>query len=197
MGVPAIVFLVVFSYVPMPGIIIAFKDYNVVDGVFRSRWNGLQNFAFLVRSGDIVRITLNTLRLNLLFILFGTVSQVAFATLLNEVRNGTFKRLCQSFVFFPYFISWVVVGSLAYNLFATDGGMFNTVRAGLGLAAVDWYSRPDLWPAILTVAYVWKWIGFGSIVYLAAISGIDPSLYEAARIDGANRWAQIRRITLP
>lgn len=197
MALPAILFFVIFCYVPMPGIVIAFKDYNVVDGVFGSRWNGLRNFAFLVRSGDIYRITLNTLRLNVLFIVFSTVAQVTFALLLNEVRNGAFKKLCQSFVFFPYFISWVVVGSLSYNLFATDVGFFNGVRSSIGLQPIEWFARPEYWGTILTSAYTWKWIGFGSIIYLAAIHGIDPTFYEAARIDGGNRWVQIRFITLP
>jgi putative aldouronate transport system permease protein len=197
MALPAIVFFVVFCYVPMPGIIIAFKDYNAIDGVFGSRWSGFANFAFLVKTGDVYRITFNTLRLNALFIVFGTVCQVSFAVLLNEVRNGLFKKVVQSFVFFPYFISWVVVGSLAYNLFATDIGFLNAALRAIGLPPVDWYSRPELWPAILTSAYAWKWVGFGSIIYLAAIHGIDPTFYEAARIDGGNRWVQVRFITLP
>jgi putative aldouronate transport system permease protein len=197
MALPSVLFFIVFCYVPMPAIVIAFKNYNVVDGIFGSPWNGLANFAFLVRSGDIYRITYNTLKLNVLFIAVATASQVAFAILLNEVRSGIFKKLVQSFVFFPYFISWVVVGALAYNLFATDVGYFNAVRTAIGLKPIEWFSSPQYWPAILTGAYTWKWIGFGSIIYLAAIHGIDPTLYEAARIDGADRWAQIRFVTLP
>jgi putative aldouronate transport system permease protein len=197
MALPAVLFFVIFCYLPMPGIIIAFKDYNVMDGIYGSKWNGLKNFAFLVISGDIYRITWNTLRFNLLFIAFGTASQVTFAILLNEVRAGLFKKLVQSFVFFPYFVSWVVVGSLTYNLFATDVGSLNALRGAFGLAPVDWYNSPAVWPGILTVAYVWKWIGFGSIIYLAAIHGIDATLYEASRIDGASRWVQARAITLP
>ncbi len=197
MALPGILYFVLFCYVPLPGIIIAFKDYNVRDGVFGSPWNGLRNFRFLVLSGDLVRVTLNTLRLNALFILFATATQVGFAILLNEVRAGPFKRLCQSFVFFPYFISWVVVGSLAYNLFATDVGFLNSALGLVGLEPIAWYSRPELWPGVLSAAYIWKWLGWGSIIYLAAISGIDPSLYEAARIDGGGRWVQVRRITLP
>ena len=133
MALPGVIFFVIFCYVPMPGIAIAFKDYNVVDGVFGGRWNGFRSFAFLVGSGDIHRITLNTLRLNAIFILFSTAAQVAFALLLNEIRNGALKKLCQSFVFFPYFISWVAVGSLSYNLFATDVGFPNGVRGAIGL----------------------------------------------------------------
>jgi putative aldouronate transport system permease protein len=197
MTLPALLFFVIFCYLPMPGIIIAFKAWNVVDGIYGSKWNGFRNFAFLVVSGDIYRITWNTIRLNLLFIAFGTASQVGFAIVLNEVRTGLFKRLVQSFVFFPYFVSWVVVGSLTYNLFATDVGSLNALRTTFGLAPLDWYNSPSYWPAILTTAYVWKWIGFGSIIYLAAIHGIDGTLYEAARIDGANRWVQARSITLP
>jgi putative aldouronate transport system permease protein len=197
MTLPAVLFFVIFCYLPMPGIIIAFKDYNAMDGIYGSKWNGLRNFAFLVVSGDIYRITWNTVRFNVFFIAFGTASQVAFAILLNEVRGGLFKKLVQSFVFLPYFVSWVVVGSLTYNLFATDVGSLNALRGAFGLAPIDWYNSPAYWPSILTVAYVWKWLGFGSIIYLAAIHGIDGTLYEASRIDGANRWVQARAITLP
>jgi putative aldouronate transport system permease protein len=197
MTLPALAFFVIFAYLPMPGIIIAFKDYNAADGIYGSAWNGLRNFAFLVISGDIYRITWNTLRLNVLFIVFGTASQVAFAILLNEVHARLFKKVVQSFVFFPYFVSWVVVGSLTYNLFASEVGSLNALRGAFGLGPVEWYSSPSRWTAILTIAYVWKWIGFGSIIYLAAIHGIDATLYEAARIDGANRWVQARAITLP
>ena len=197
MGLPAILFFLIFSYIPMAGVLIAFKDYNVVDGIIGSPFSGLRNFEFLFKSQDAYRITLNTLRLNCMFILFGTAAQVGTALLLNEMGNRFFRKMYQSLTFIPYFISWVVVGAFSYNLFATDIGLLNSLRSMAGLEALEWYSKAEYWPAILTFTYLWKWTGYGSIIYLSAIAGIDLDIYESATIDGCNKLGLARYITLP
>lgn len=197
MGVPALIYFVVFCYLPMAGIVIAFKDYNVVDGIFGSRFIGLKNFDFLFKSRDALRITFNTLRLNFFFIVSGVISQVGIAILLNEIKNKMMKKLYQSIIFAPYFISWVIVGAFAYNIFAKDIGILNSLRASIGLDPIEWYAKANYWPFILTGTYIWKWMGYGTIIYLSAISSIDQSIYESGSIDGCNKWQLIRYITIP
>lgn len=195
-ALPGILFFLVFCYLPMIGIIIAFKDYNAADGIFASKFVWFNNFRFLFVSGDALRITFNTLYLNVLFIGFGTAAQVGVALLFNEVKNKAFKRISQSMILLPYFISWVVVGVFAYYLFANNG-VLNSVIGAVGIKPVQWYSEPQYWPAFLTLASIWKSIGFGSIIYLAAITGMDQEICEAAVIDGCNRGQLIWHITLP
>jgi putative aldouronate transport system permease protein len=197
MALPGIVFFIVFNYLPMAGIIVAFKDFNYHLGFFHSPWIGLQNFGFFISSGAFWPITRNTLVLNGLFIVTAIVMQVGMALLLNEVLNGTFKRVTQSFMFFPYFISWILVSVLVYNIFQSDRGSLNSLLKTLHLQPVSWLSNPSYWPGILTIIYNWKWTGYGAIVYLAALSGINEELYEAAWIDGAGRWRQVRAISIP
>lgn len=196
LAVPGILFFLVFAYFPMVGIIIAFKDYNVIDGIFRSPFIGLQNFAFLIKSQDIYRVTFNTLFLNTLFIVFGTLAQILIALLLNEIGSTVFKKVSQTVILLPYLISWVIVGVISYYLFEPTG-FLNIIIKTIGLKPVDWYSSPQYWPAILTFSYIWKWVGYGSVIFLAAIVGIDQQIYEAARTDGCNRWGLIRYMTLP
>ncbi|MFD0961482.1 ABC transporter permease [Paenibacillus chungangensis] len=197
MAIPGILYFFIWHYLPMVGIVIAFKNYNVIDGIFGSEWNGLKNFDFLIKSGDIFRITFNTLFLNMLFIGFGTVFQVGIAILLNEVGKSWFKKLSQSLLLLPYFISWVVVGVFVYYIFATNTGMLNGLLGWFGIDPMPWYQSPEFWPAILTATYIWKWVGYGSVIYLAAIVGIDSTIYEAAKIDGCNKWQLIRYVTIP
>jgi len=196
-GLPGIIYFLIFAYLPMVGIIIAFKDYNVMDGIFGSKFIGLKNFEFIVQSNDLFRITFNTLFLNTLFIVFGTLSQVGISLLLNEVKSTLFKRINQSLLLLPYFISWVIVGVIGYYLFGTETGFLNTLRNAIGLDSVEWYSSPQYWPLILTFTYIWKWVGYGSIIYLSAIVGIDQQIYESAQIDGCNKWQVIKYITIP
>jgi putative aldouronate transport system permease protein len=197
MTIPALLFLIVFNYVPMYGIQIAFRNFNVVDGISRSPFVGLKNFAFFFKSDFFYTITFNTLYLNFLFISTGVLTQVSTAILINEVLQLRLKKLFQTAMFFPYFISWVIVTALVTSLLSERFGLVNRVLTQLGLETVVWYFEPKIWPAILTVASIWKGLGYGVVIYLAKIAGIDAEIYEAARIDGAGKFHEIRHITLP
>lgn len=197
MLIPAVVYTLIFSYLPMGGIVLAFKNYNYADGIFFSPWCGLQNFRFFFQSGQALRVTLNTLAYNLVFIAVGTLLQVAVAILLSELRGKYFKKAAQSIMFLPYFISWVIVSVIAYNLLNYDYGLINSVLENLGMEKISFYENASWWPAILIFFNTWKGVGYGSVMYLAAIMGIDTSMYEAAEIDGANVFQRITKITLP
>jgi len=197
LALPGLAFFLLFNYLPMFGIIVAFKDFNYRDGFFRSPWAGLKNFGFFFNTYDALHVTRNTVVLNGLFITTSLVLQIGFAVLLNEIRAGWFKKITQSFMFFPYFVSWIVVSVFVYNIFHSQYGSLNHLLRGLGMEPVSWLSRSEYWTWILTFIYDWKWTGFGIIIYLAAIVGINPELFEAAEIDGAGRLTQITRITLP
>jgi len=196
-ALPGIAWFLTFCYAPMAGIIIAFKNYNPIDGIFGSPWNGLKNFEFLFKSGDIYRITFNTLYLNALFIVFGLICAVGVALLINELRGKYFKRVAQGMMLLPFFISWVIMGTISTYLFGTDVGFINNIVASLGGEPIRWYNSPQYWPAILTISSVWKGLGYGSIIYLGAIVGVDQEIYEAAEIDGCGKWQLARRVTLP
>jgi len=197
MLLPAIIYLIVFAYLPMTGIILAFKKYTYSGGIFGSPWNGLRNFDFFFRSGQALVVTRNTVLYNLLFILFNTVLQVTVAILITEVSGRLFKKVAQTMLFLPYFISWVVVSVIAFNLLSYDVGIINAVIKNIGGEKISFYSEIKFWPVILTLFQAWKGVGYGSIIYLAAIMGIDTEIYEAARIDGANVFQRIFRITIP
>jgi putative aldouronate transport system permease protein len=197
MCLPALALLLVFNYLPMPGILIAFKNYKFNLGIYGSPWVGLKNFQYLFASGVAGRILLHTVVFNGLFILTNLVVSIALALLFNEVRSPDLARLYQSSVFFPYFVSWVVAGYFALALFSTDGGLLNNLRQQLGLLPFPWLRTPAIWPFILIVANLWKNAGYASLVYLAAMLGINSEYYEVAEIDGASRWQQILYITLP
>ncbi len=197
MAAPGLLLLIVFSYLPMFGIIIAFKDYRAAQGIFDSAWIGFKNFEFLFRSPAIARITFNTIFLNALFIITGTVAAIALALMLNEVRFKLAARTYQTVVFFPYFISWVIVGYFSFAMLNSDSGLVNNVLRSLGMKEVAWYSSPQYWPTILTITNIWKGVGYGSVLYLAGMLGINQEYYEAAMLDGATKWQQIRYITLP
>ena len=197
MLLPAVLYTLLFAYLPMVGALMAFKDYNYADGIFHSPWCGQQNFKFFFSSGQALKITLNTLGYNLLFIVVGTALQVTVAILLSELKNVRFKKTAQSLMFLPYFISWVIVSVIAYNLLSYDSGMVNSLLSSWGMEKISFYEDASFWPAILVFFSVWKGIGYGSVMYLAAIMGIDTSMYEAAEIDGANVFQRIFKITLP
>ncbi|MCL2879617.1 MAG: ABC transporter permease subunit [Treponema sp.] len=197
MLIPAILYFVVFSYIPMAGSIVAFKRFNYNQGIFGSPWNGLENFRFFFISGQAWNVTRNTFLYNILFMVTGNVLQITIAILLVELPSKTFRKVSQTMMFLPYFISWVVAGTFVYNLFNYEFGTINTLLKSLGLKPIDVYSNPSVWKYILLFFNSWKWAGYGSVVYLAAILGIDTELYEAAQIDGAGVWCRIRRITLP
>ncbi len=189
---------IIFCYVPMPGVIIAFKKYNYSDGIFGSAWNGLENFRYLLISKKLWILTRNTLLYNIAFIFFGTVTEVGFAIILNEMMHLKFKKVAQSFMFLPHFISWVVVATIMLNIFG-DHGVLNQILNGLGLESYNIYAYENakVWPVVMVALKIWKSAGYGSVVYLAAIVGISPDINEAAKIDGANIWQRIWRITIP
>lgn len=197
MCVPAILFFLVMSYLPMPGLYLAFINYNYSAGIFGSQFVGFDNFKFLVTSGALWKLTSNTIAYNLAFILFGNILQIGIAVLLNELRKKWFKKVTQSMMFLPFFISFVLVGLIAYNILSYDYGMLNGILKSIGWDPVKTYSNPTIWPLIIVITYLWHSTGYGSIVYFAAIMGLDSEIVEAAEIDGANAVQRIRFIVLP
>ena len=197
MFIPVALYFILFYYLPMGGVLLAFKDFNYRDGILGSPFNGLKNFEFFFRSGKAFAVTRNTVLYNLTFLAMYTFFSVLTAILISEMRAKRFKKTAQTFMFMPYFISWVVASAFLYNLFNYDYGMVNRLLAAFGINPVNIYAEPVFWYFILPFMYVWKWIGFGSVLYLAAIMGIDQECYEAATIDGANEFQKIFQITLP
>lgn len=194
---PAVIYTLIFSYYPMAGIVMAFKKYNYTGGIWGSPWNGIENFKFFFKSGQAGTVTRNTVLYNLLFIVVGTVTQIAVAVFLTEIHNKRFRKISQSMMFLPYFISWVIVGVMAFNIFSSDYGFLNRLITALGGEKFPFYTKPAAWPFILLFFNIWKGVGYGSVMYLAAIMGIDTSIYEAAAIDGANVFQRIFKVTIP
>jgi putative aldouronate transport system permease protein len=197
MCLPAILFFLVFAYGPMPGAYIAFTNFNYRDGIFGSPFVGLRNFEFLVKSGQLWLLTKNTVLYNVAFIVIGNVLQIALALMLNEIRSKYFKKVSQTLMFLPYFVSVVLIGVIAFNLLNYDTGALNALIISTGGNPVKIYSEAGLWPFIIVIAHLWQSTGYGSIVYFAAIMGLDTSMFEAAAIDGASAWQRIRYIILP
>ncbi|QTH41066.1 sugar ABC transporter permease [Cohnella sp. LGH] len=197
LALPGLIFLIVFAYLPLTGHLIAFKKYRLADGLWGSQFVGLDNFKFFFMSSDWYKVTLNTIFLNGLFLVFGLGIALVLALFLNEIRHLLYKKLAQSFIFIPYFISWLVVSMMTFAFLNTTDGVVNRTLETYGLSPVNWYLKPVVWPGILTLIYVWKFAGYYSIIFLAAITGISGEYYESARIDGATRLQQIYHITLP
>lgn len=197
MALPGILLLFVFAYLPMFGLVIAFKDYRFADGIWGSAWVGLSNFRFLFGTDTAWRITRNTLLMNSIFMVVNTTVSLAVAMLLNEVFYSRLTKYYQTLLFFPYFISWVIASYFLYAFLNTENGLLNNWLTQLGMESIRWYRAPEYWPSILTLANLWNGVGFGSIIYLAGILGISPAYYEAAKIDGATKLQQIWSITLP
>ncbi|MGK9251002.1 ABC transporter permease [Paenibacillus humicus] len=197
MLLPGVLFFILFAYIPMAGIVLAFKQFNYAGGVFGSPWNGLDNFRFFFESGDAWRVTRNTALYNIAFIIVNNVLQIAAAILLFEAARPWFRKIFQTMLFLPYFISWVVVGAIAYNLFNYDYGTINVVLKALGMQPLDVYNTASYWPLLLVLISAWKALGYGSVMYLAAITGMDREMYEAAEIDGANIFQRMLHITIP
>lgn len=198
MLVPAFVYLIINNYLPMFGVFIAFKNINYTKGIWGSDWIGFKNFEYLFTTSDAFVITRNTLLYNGAFIIINMVLAVALAILLNEVKNRFMARFYQSVVLLPYLISMVIVGYLVLSFLNTENGFLNRqVLPLFGIEPITWYSQPKYWPFILTFVNMWVNVGYFCVIYLAAIIGIDHEYYEAATIDGASKWQQIRRITIP
>ena len=197
MLLPAIIYALVFLYAPMAGIVLAFKNYQYSGGIFGSPWCGLKNFKALLVAGKLGVVTRNTLLYNLAFIFLGVIFEMGSAILLNELLSEKFKKIAQSFMFLPYFISWVVVSAVMFNVFNYEKGVVNSVITALGGTRFDLYNTPSAWPIVLIFLKIWKQTGYGSVVYLAAITGLDQEMFEAASIDGAGTFQKIRYITIP
>jgi ABC-type polysaccharide transport system, permease component len=197
MLLPAIVFFIVFNYIPMLGIVIAFKKFNYRGGILGSPWAGLDNFKFLFIGGDIFKVARNTALYNTAFIIINNTVEIFVAIILTEITGKYFKKITQSIMFLPYFISWVVVGAFVYNIFNNEFGFMNTFLKALKMQPMNVYDKPIAWVFIIIVFCLWKSLGYETVLYLAAIAGIDREMYEAAEIDGANIFKRIRYITIP
>ena len=197
MLLPSVLFFFVFCYVPLGGIVIAFKDYQYDLGIFGSPWVGLDNFKFFFTSGKAWILCRNTILYNVAFTATGLFFQVSLAIIISQLGNKIFKKVSHSIIFLPYFISWVIVAAMAYNLLNYNYGVVNHIIRVFGGDPINFYATPGVWPYLLVFFSNWKGIGYGSVVYLATITGIDGSLYEAAMLDGASKWQQTRYITMP
>ncbi len=194
---PAVLYVLIFCYIPMGGVVIAFKNYNYSSGILGSAWVGMKNFRFLAISNKLWTLTRNTLAYNFVFITVGMFMEVSFAIIINEMRCKWFKKTFQSFMFLPFFISWVVATAVIQTLLDYDSGLITRLVESMGGNMVNIYTTASPWPYLLVFFRMWKGVGYGSIIYLSAISGIDQEMYEAAEIDGANSWQKVFRITVP
>lgn len=203
LALPTFIWYIVFSFLPMIGILIAFKDFRMIPGqgfissLFQSEWVGFTNFEFLFKTPDAAIIIRNTILYNVLFIILGTVVPVTLAIAITQMYSKKLAKLCQTAMFLPHFLSWVVVSYFVFAFLSYDKGIVNQILGWLGKDPIQWYMQEQYWPYILIFMQVWKTVGYGMIVYLAAIAGIDQSYYEAAIIDGATKWQQIKFITVP
>ena len=187
----------VFNYIPMGGIIIAFKKYTYSGGIFGSDWCGFDNFEFFFKSKDFLNITWNTLYLNTVFIITGLISAITVGVLLYQLTNRRKTKVFQTMLITPHFISWVVAAYMLYIIINPEFGLMNQYLNSMGKEAVDLYSKPSAWPVILTIASIWKSVGMDSVIYYAALMGISQDLFEAADVDGATVWQKVRYIMLP
>ena len=197
MMIPGIVYLIINNYIPMVGLIIAFKKYNYSKGLWGSDWYGLRNFTYLFKTQDARNIIRNTLGYNALFIVLSHALAIAVAIMLNFLHGKRNKKFYQTVILTPYLISMVVVSYIVFGFLSQESGYLNRLLVAMGGKTISWYTQAKYWPYILTIVYLWKNFGYSSIVYYATCIGIDTSLYEAAEIDGAGRWKQIWHVTLP
>lgn len=198
MMLPGVLYLIVNNYLPMAGLVIAFKQVDFKKGIFASDWAGLKNFEFLFASDDAALITRNTLLYNLVFIVLNTVLGILLAIFICDVASKKLKKIYQSAILFPFLMSMVIVGYIVYAFFSMQSGIVNkTILPALGMDPIFWYNEPKYWPAILIFVNAWKGVGYGCLIYISSINGIDPTYYEAAELDGAGKLKQIWHITLP
>lgn len=197
MLLPGFVYILINNYLPMGGLIMAFKNVNWQKGIWKSDWAGLSNFEYLFKTPDAFIITRNTICYNVAFILINLVIAVIYAILLSEIRSKLAVKLYQTVIMLPFMISMVIVSYLAYAFLAGDNGLLNGLIIQLGKEPVSWYTEPKYWPFILVIVNCWKGVGYGTVVYLSSILGIDPELYEAAAVDGIGEMQKIWYITIP
>lgn len=200
MMAPGLIYLFINNYIPMFGLVSAFKQVNFVDGIYKSPWADpwYKNFVYLFSSKDAWVITRNTILYNLAFILVNNVLGILIAIFISDVQNKRAKKIYQSAILFPFLMSMVIVSYIVFALLSNENGMLNkSILPMLGMEPVSWYAEPGAWPVILVLVNFWKGVGYGCLIYIASIAGIDRQIYEAAQIDGATRWQLIRKITLP
>ena len=197
MMLPSLVYIFINNYIPMAGIVIAFKKYNVNDGMFGSAWCGLNNFKFLFATDDAWIMIRNTLCYNVAFIIINQLAALALAIMISDVISKSLKKLYQSSILLPFLLSMVVVSYIVFSFLSHENGMFNSILKSMGKDPYFWYTETKPWPIILPFVNCWKGVGYGTLIYIAGIAGIDPAFYEAAQLDGANKWQQITKITIP
>lgn len=197
MMLPGVAYIFINNYLPMFGIIIAFKDVNYALGILNSPWVGLSNFTYLFKTQDAWVITRNTLLYNAAFIVLGTSMAVLVAILISDISSHWISKAAQTILIMPALVSMVIVSCLGYGFLATSNGFLNRLIVALGGEQIKWYATPEVWPWVLVAVYLWKNVGFNCVIYIASIAGINPEYYEAARIDGVGKWKQIWYITLP
>lgn len=197
MLLPGLIVMFINNYMPMFGLVFAFRKMNNVQKLFGTGWNGLKNFDYLFKSNDAWLITRNTIGYNMLFIVIGVTVPIFLAITLNELRNKKGAKIYQSLYFIPHFLSWVIVSYITFGLLSNEYGAANNILQSLGFEKVAWYTTPKYWPFILVIVNTWKWTGYDTIVYLAAVTGVNQELFEAAAVDGATRMQQIWNITIP
>ncbi len=197
MLVPAIAYFITFLYIPMTGVLLAFKRYDIRGGFLGSPWVGLANFRFLWASGKLWTVTRNTVLYNLAFMFTTHIAAMCVAIFISEMRGKAIKKVGHSLLFLPYFVSFVILGVFIYNMFSYELGSLNTILTSFGVDRVNVYENKWAWPLLLTFFNLWKWVGYSSIIYLAVVVAIDKQLYEAASIEGASIWQRTRSITIP
>lgn len=193
---PGVLYFIIYRYVPMAGLVIAFKDFNPFTGFWNSEWVGIKHFTRMFESSEVIQVLVNTIQISLLQIFVAFPVSIILALMLNELRHATLKRFIQSLIYLPHFLSWVVVVGI-FVLFLRGEGLVNSVLANFGLEAIPFLTDPAYFKPIIILQVIWKEAGWGTIIFLAALAGVNPSLYEAAVIDGANRWRQLWHVTLP
>lgn len=198
MLIPALTLMIMFNYMPMVGLVLAFKKINYRQNIFLSPWNGLDNFKFMLHSPEMLEAIRNTLLYNIVFIFVGMIMAIALALLLDLVVGKKRKKLYQTVMIMPHFLSWVIISYIVYAFLSMGSGYINnSILPAMGIDPINWYNEAKYWPVILIICYFWKDWGYSSVIYSAALSGVDTSLYEAADVDGASIWQKLINITLP
>jgi len=195
--IPGVAYFIIFNYIPMYGIIIAFKDFNFAKGIIKSDWVGLEHFRYMFGLSDFYQVFWNSFFLGILRLVFGFPFPIILALLINEIRHRTYQRITQTVIYLPHFISWVVIGGILINFLSPSWGLVNIFLKQIGAEPIFFLAEEKYFRPIVILSSIWKESGWGSIIYLAAMSGINPELYEAAEIDGANKFRKLIHITLP